>query len=98
MEKCKVCNKEYDLLELHIRAHNLTKKEYFDKFLKVDGTDKCLFCGKSPTKFTTLKYGYSKFCSVKCSKQHQLNSPIKINKMLEKKKFTSLKKYGVEHQ
>ena len=53
------------------------------------------FCGRNTT-FISIKQGYRKYCSVKCSK----NSPsfeAQKSESLKKRKKTNLKKYGVEN-
>ena len=96
MPKCLVCQKEVNRIELHIRCHNLSKKEYYDQFLKKDTDGLCLLCGKQ-TKFTSLSGGYKEYCSVKCAKRHQFKDPEYLQAMLDKKKKTNLEKYGVEY-
>lgn len=68
---CEICKNDRDFsvrsLAAHIRkAHHITKKEYYDEYLKKPNEGKCLICGK-PTKFSTLRIGYLKFCSFPCS-------------------------------
>lgn len=60
---CKICQKPFDNLSLHIRTHNILKKEYFDKCLKRVPDGVCIVCGK-PTSFKTIEKGYNRFCSV----------------------------------
>jgi len=90
--KCKICkndSKDYKLLISHIKQkHNLSSKEYYDKYLKKEIEGICLKCNNQ-TKFNSVSKGYRKFCSSKCS-----NSSILT---LNKTKETNIKKYNVEH-
>lgn len=68
MYKCKECDKEFTtrrLLSIHIKKHNLSNKDYYDKWLKKDGEGICQNCGK-PTRFYKLWIGYQKYCSKEC--------------------------------
>ncbi|MCF0125847.1 MAG: hypothetical protein HUJ68_08890, partial [Clostridia bacterium] len=90
--QCKICNIECtDLkhLAIHIRTkHNMTAKDYYDKFFKTETDGFCKHC-KKPTSFLGLHKGYKKFCCIKCT----ANS----DEIKEKKKLTCIKKYGVEN-
>jgi hypothetical protein len=88
--KCEICNREFKnvkCLSNHLRIHKVKSKEYFDLYLKKDSDGVC-DCGKS-TKFRNMGFGYSKFCSPKCSTSSKVTQ--------EKLKNTSKNKYGVEH-
>lgn len=66
---CKICNKEFSTnkqLSWHVKHHNLTNKEYYDKYLKKDNEGICLTCGK-PTTFISMNLGYHQHCSKKCT-------------------------------
>lgn len=110
---CKICNKEYKTLDpigLHLKiCHNMSIKEYYDKFYKRNNEGFCLSCGKE-TEFRKLKYGYRLYCSRKCSEQYIANrvkesclkkygvkSTFQLNDVREKCKQTFIKKYGVEN-
>lgn len=73
--KCEICDRKFNnsrVLGIHISTtHEMSKKDYYDKFLKRDENEgKCLECGKE-TGFITLVKGYRMFCSVKCLNQSQ---------------------------
>ena len=73
--KCEICDRKFNnsrVLGIHISTtHKMSKKDYYDKFLKRDENEgKCLECGKE-TGFVTLVKGYRIFCSVKCLNQSQ---------------------------
>lgn len=73
--KCEICDRKFNnsrILGIHISTtHEMSKKDYYDKFLKRDENEgKCLECGKE-TGFVTLVKGYRIFCSVKCLNQSQ---------------------------
>ena len=82
---CKICNEIFHN-PTHLKKHNITLKEYYDKYLKQPNDGICNTCGK-PTKFLGIS-GYSKFCDSKCA-----NSNIdKINKC----KQTCINHFGCE--
>jgi endogenous inhibitor of DNA gyrase (YacG/DUF329 family) len=92
MFKCEICGKEskgfrgFRGITAHIcqiHKNEITLEEYYLKFIGEKG--KCPECGKD-TAFRNLSYGYSKFCSHKCS----ANSIETQNKMKE----TYMKKTG----
>lgn len=70
----------------HLKIHNLSGQEYYDKYLKKENEDICIVCSK-PTKYLGLTKGYQKTCSAKCSK--------KVG--IETYKQTCLVKYGVDN-
>ena len=77
---CKICNFESNThLFSHIRIHNMTIKQYYDLFLKIQGEGKCKVCC-SDTKFNGLSSGYTIHCSYKCSN----NNPEIIKKQTDK--------------
>ena len=64
---CQICNKEFSNrgLTYHItHAHNMSKKDYYDKFIKQPEEGICKIC-KQPTKF--LGNSYKECCSTKCT-------------------------------
>jgi hypothetical protein len=113
--KCKICSREFKNslgLSAHLKSHNITPKDYYDKFF---GKKTCLNCGKETT-FISLGQGYRKFCSLSCSstwehnhfsekeKKERINKIKKNNKknemekmeILDKRKKTNIEKYGEE--
>lgn len=92
---CKVCGEVYQSYTgfgHHLRNHQLSSKEYYDKYLRCADDGVCINCGK-PTKFVCISIGYSKHCSVKCAN----NNPDVRKKITESTKSTLLEKYGVEN-
>lgn len=89
MFKCKICNREYNTLDpvgFHLsHVHNMSLKEYYDRFLKKPGEDVCITCG-GITKFAGLKNGYKKFCCSACASRNK--------DWLESRKANAIKKYG----
>lgn len=71
--KCLICNHEspnYRGLGNHIRkAHKISVKDYYDKYLKKPGEDICPVCGKF-NKFININDGYYRTCSVSCGQKH----------------------------
>ena len=67
IKTCVICGYESKVLLPHIqKTHNLTEKEYYDKYLKKENEGICLVCNK-PTVFLGLNKGYRAHCSVTCS-------------------------------
>jgi very-short-patch-repair endonuclease len=50
----------------HIHTHNISTKDYYDKFIKKENEGKCKRCNKE-TKFASINSGYQLFCSRSCS-------------------------------
>ena len=87
---CRICGFEtYSLgMPSHLtQKHQMSTKDYYDKFLK-EGV--CKICGK-PTKFGTILTGYNKTCSRKCQYEYQ-----KTDEYLQIIQSTNLEKYGVK--
>lgn len=67
---CQICGKECDgsqgLTSHASKAHGMTSKEYYDRFIKKPGEGICPICGK-PTNFIKFGRGYSKHCNYSCS-------------------------------
>ena len=84
---CKICNREFKTmraLSYHIHfSHNMSGKEYYDKFFKKENDGICAYCGK-PTPFLGLADGYQKYCCAKCGGKGSSKQG----------KETMLKKYG----
>ena len=67
---CKICNKickNYNGLIVHLRKHNISPKDYYDKYYKqkdkgICHNDEC----KKETNFLSIKSGYRKYCSLDC--------------------------------
>lgn len=98
---CKICNEQCNkmrALHLHVkRKHNMSSKDYYDKFYKKDDEGICLTCGKT-TDFLHYNRGYNKYCCDKCKRDKNFGIYSKINykKATEKCKQTTYNKYGVE--
>ena len=112
---CQICGKEFKTLDpigSHIkRYHNISCKEYYDKFYKKPNEGFCKTCG-NPTVFFRLRNGYQRFCSSTCASRNKewLSNREKtcIEKYgakiyaaskegVERIKQTNLEKYGVEY-
>ena len=74
---CKICGKKYDALYpvgRHFKKeHNMSIKEYYDKYIKTENEGKCLNCGKE-TFFHRLSTGYLKYCSNTCQMAYQMKT------------------------
>jgi len=108
-EECGHICKNKGELSKHINRVHSNTKEYFDKWIKEEGDDKCKICG-CPTNFTGLKKYYENGCSKQCKikyttlKQQETfiekfgsTSPFGNKSIQEKSKTTMVAKYGVEH-
>lgn len=77
LSKCHICLKPFlsiRLLGCHIaKIHNISTEEYYNHDRKNSG-GKCGFCGNS-TRFINLRLGYTRCCSIKCSKLLDNQSP-----------------------
>lgn len=67
--KCELCGKKFKNLSSHLKkSHNFEDEEiveYYNEYLKIELEGHCLICGK-PTEFTSLNFGYNKYCSKEC--------------------------------
>lgn len=85
---CEICGREANTnrgLGGHLNnSHNMSRKEYYDKFLKQPGDGICEVCNK-PT--TWNRINYHKTCSIQCAGRNP-NRQDKIRK-------TNLERYGV---
>ena len=89
---CKLCGNEYKRvcdLSYHVQhVHDISPKEYYDRYLKEENEGICPICGKE-TNFWAFGKGYYKFCSTGCiNKSKEIQNKIKN---------TMLKRYGKEH-
>jgi hypothetical protein len=111
---CEECGKTFiklDGLSRHLKNH-CSLKEYFDKWLKEYGEDKCKIC-RNLVKFNGI-YGYKNCCSKECEKKYNIikfkenclqklgvDHPMKLNKLKNeivlKTKHTLKEKYGDEN-
>lgn len=111
---CEICRKELknlNSLSKHIKIHNLTNKEYYDKYLKRKNEEVCKECGKIHNKYIGFNEGYRKFCGNPCPTKEYLNNDLKnnilnkygvencsnLNFVKEKKKETFLKNFNVDN-
>jgi len=73
--KCLICGKEFDKIRgsgKHFKyVHNMSIKEYYDKYIKKPDEGICKTCGK-PTRFNRFSEGYHDFCSSKCANLSQI--------------------------
>lgn len=86
--ECKICGKIMKNPGPHLQKHNISQKDYYDKYCKQENDGFCLVCGK-PTRFISVTKGYAKHCSDSCA--------IKDQEIQEKIKQTTKEHYGVEY-
>jgi hypothetical protein len=78
---CKVCGKsDIHYYNLHIKSHNITPKEYYDKYLKQEVEGICRNCGDD-TPFVEKGHYYQSYCSPSCrakclSKLHKVSKSL----------------------
>lgn len=69
METCRICNEKFKTLRglvSHVYAkHELTSKNYYDKYLKKSKDGECVVCGNETT-YRNMGDGYLKTCSIEC--------------------------------
>jgi len=67
--KCKLCDKNFDSiigLSVHLSKEHkdVSKKDYYDKYLKKEDEGKCYFCGNDAI-FKDISNGYHRICKSK---------------------------------
>ena len=86
--KCLICEKECNSVSNHLKSHDITSKDYYDKYLKFKDENICHRNGcKNNTQFRGINEGYAKFCSVKCS---SIDESVK-----KQREETMIKRFGV---
>lgn len=87
MHICKECNQSFATergLVTHIGRYCIGKKQYYDKYLKLNNNEGlCNECN-SPTTFISLSKGYSKYCCPKCAGK-SIETKDKYNANFQKK-------------
>ena len=68
---CKICNNL--LTHKHLSKHNLTTKEYYDRYILKSDNIKCK-CGNFLA-FQDLNRGYRQFCSRTCAMSYKIRHP-----------------------
>lgn len=87
--KCLICGVDLKFLGQHLeKKHQLTQKDYYDKYLKKPNEGKCLKCGKI-VPFIKLSKGYLTYCSLTCKANSE---EVRL-----KTQQTCLEKYGVKN-
>ena len=67
---CQICNRSISKKGFgsHLFSHNISAKEYYDKYLKKEIEGICPVCSKE-TPFLKISKGYQTHCSIKCSQK-----------------------------
>ena len=66
--KCGICEKDFrnkTCLSNHIKVHSISKKEYYDNYLKTKEEGFCKTCGEETT-LESISKGYHDYCSKEC--------------------------------
>lgn len=109
VEKCQICGnicKNLRGVITHVRfVHHITKRIYYDKYLRKNGEGICKMCQK-PTNFISVSRGYRVYCSLNCrasdpdfwkvvgdTKKCKYGNSHYVNQ--EKSKEPCLRRYGV---
>lgn len=113
--KCLICNQEFDKRVSfcnHIfRKHSMTKKDYYDTYLKKENEDICKYenC-TNKTIFLDIEHGYKECCCLEHTNLYRYGVKSNLNfeetkakaqknshtkEAIEKQAITNLKKYGV---
>lgn len=80
---CQICHTEVNNLGYHVfNKHQISSKEYYDNYLKIQNEEICITCNTQRTKYYNLKRGYGLYCSVKCSNN---NDELTIQRTLKRK-------------
>jgi len=77
---CQICGNMYHPKGYgsHLQSkHNISGKEYYDRYFKKDDEGICIECGK-PTTYQTISLGYAIFCGDGCS-----NKNIKVKQKIQ---------------
>ena len=100
MIQCKICSKEfkdYTSLGKHIiKTHHMPSKDYYDKFILLDGNGVCPVCG-SATAFRTLGQGYKTYCSRKCAARAIADDPARNEHKVSACRETMLDRHDVDN-
>lgn len=84
--QCQICGRKCNGtkgLGSHLKSHNITLLEHYNKFFKQKNEGICLLC-KSPTKWCLNSHQYRLFCSPSCASRARVS----------KRKQTCLNRYG----
>ena len=96
--KCQLCYCEFETssgLVNHIKyTHKITKKDYYDKFLKKPDEGKCLIC-QAETSLGSIATGYKNYCSRNCSSKGP-NNPFRSEEFKKNKKKHDQDKFGCD--
>jgi len=95
---CQICSKECKNLMRHIQQHGISKKDYYDKYLKKPKEGICKRCGKE-TKWNDRKTIYTIYCSKACgiASRNEIYWQNPENKQ-KQKEFFKTKEYINKHK
>ena len=106
-EECGISFGNKTALVIHnMKIHNLSSKQYFDKWIKEEGEGLCKICGKE-TRLARTDTGYLDTCSKECNdkyvvirtkeamtEKYGVDNPWKLEEKQQKCRDTKKEKYG----
>lgn len=95
--ECKICGKIFQNTS-HLKRHNMTPKQYYDKYIRKSDEGYCPICNNE-TRFISLTNGYVTTCGYSCSSyfREKNRSKENIEKANEKRRNTCMKLYDSSH-
>lgn len=70
---CKICAHKcvsFRGIAFHIRVHNITSKQYYDKFYKKKNEGLCVLCNNKTAFYGLGRRAYGKFCEYSCRSKY----------------------------
>lgn len=86
VRKCLLCSKDVKYIARHLKNqhNNMSKKEYYDRFLRSEGDGVCI-C-KSSTRWDDANMNYHQFCTASCRATTLFTGRVKSQITVEKTK------------
>lgn len=96
VKKCLLCGEDVKYIARHLKNqhHNMTKRGYYDSFLKTENDDICI-CG-TLTKWDDIHMTYHEFCSASCRATTLFTGRTKSKHTIEKTKKSLQKFYETD--
>ena len=85
--ECQICINKFKnikLLSCHLASHQISSREYYDKYLKKNKEGICKICS-NPTSYISLSLGYRIYCGRNCNqKDPEIRNQIQLKKKQSK--------------